>query len=159
MSTGPSVVAPLTIEREPPDQPALRALFAQADAYYAALYPAESNHLLDVAALLRPEVAFYVARREGRVLGFGAVVAQAADWAEIKRMWVDPKARGQGVGRLVLERLEAHARQAGIRVLRLETGVDQPAALGLYRASGFTERPPFGAYLADPTSLFFEKNL
>jgi putative acetyltransferase len=149
----------VTIAVESPDQPVLRALFAEADAYYAALYPAESNHLLDVAALLRPAVTFYVARGDGRVLGFGAVVAQDGGWAEIKRMYVDPAARGQGIGRRLLARLEDHARQAGLWVLRLETGVDQPAALSLYRAHGFRERGPFGAYAADPTSLYFEKAL
>lgn len=150
----------LDLRLESPDQPELRLLFAEADRYYAALYPAESNHLLDVAALLRPEVAFYVARRAGRVVGYGALVAQdAGSWGEIKRMYVDPQTRGQGIGRRVLEALEAHARGAGIALLRLETGIAQPAALSLYRASGFRERGPFGAYTDDPTSRFFEKTL
>lgn len=151
----------LVIRRESPDQPELRALFAESDAFYAKLYPAESNHLLDVAALMRPEVTFYVARRDGKILGFGALVAQAADWGEIKRMYVDPQARGLGVGRRVLEALEDHARGAGIPLLRLETGNDpaQAAALSLYRSSGFRERGPFGPYTAHPTSRFFEKTL
>jgi putative acetyltransferase len=148
-----------TIRIENPDQPALRALLTEADAFYGTLYPAEHNHLLDVASLQAPSVAFYVARIDGHVAGFGAVVAQDEGWAEIKRMYVDPARRGQGVGRLILTALEDHARRAGTRRLRLEAGISQPAALSLYRATGFRPRGPLGAYTANETSLFFEKTL
>jgi putative acetyltransferase len=147
------------IQIEDPDQPALRAMLADGDALYGALYPAEENHLLDIAALRLPSVAFHVARIASRIAGFGAVVAQPDGWAEIKRMYVDPALRGQGVGRLLLEALEGHARQAGISVLRLETGIKQPAALSLYRAAGFMPRGPFGVYVANGSSLFLEKTL
>jgi putative acetyltransferase len=46
-----------------------------------------------------------------------------------------------------------------VRVVRLETGVRQPAALALYRSHGYVERGPFGSYAADPLSTFFEKRL
>jgi putative acetyltransferase len=147
------------IQIEDPDQPALHALLTEADAFYGALYPPEHNHLLDVASLQAPGVAFHVARIAGRIAGFGAVVAQDDGWAEIKRMYVDPALRGQGIGRLILEALEDHARRAGVRRLRLETGARQPAALSLYRAAGFQPRGPFGAYAENGTSLFFEKIL
>ncbi|MEJ0067924.1 MAG: GNAT family N-acetyltransferase [Pseudomonadota bacterium] len=148
-----------TIRIEDPDQPALRAMLAEADAFYNALYPPEHNHLLDIAALQRSGVAFHVARIDGRIAGFGAVILQPGDWAEIRRMYVAPGSRGQGIGRRLLETLEAYARTARIRVLRLETGTRQPAALSLYRAAGFTPRGPFGAYAANGSSLFLEKTL
>jgi putative acetyltransferase len=148
-----------TIQIEDPDQPALRALLAEADAFYGALYPPEHNHLLDVASLQAPDVAFHVARIDERIVGFGAVISQDGGWAEIKRMYVDPVRRGQGLGRLILEALEDYARRAGIRRLRLETGIKQPAALSLYRAAGFQPRGPFGGYAANETSRFFEKTL
>jgi putative acetyltransferase len=147
-----------TIALENPDQPALRAMLIEADALYAALYPPEHNHLLDVEALRRPAVAFYVARLADAAVGCGALVAEDG-WGEIKRMYVDPARRGLGIGRLILEALEDHARRAGIRLLRLETGVKQPAALSLYRAAGFMPRGPFGAYRENASSLFFEKTL
>lgn len=149
----------LTLAIEPPDQPDVHAMLAAADALYASLYPPEENFLLDVAALAGPGVAFYVARRAGAAIGCGAVVAQTRDWAEVKRMYVDPARRGEGIGRAILAALEAHARRDGIRMLRLETGIRQPAALSLYRAAGFTPRGPFGAYAGNTTSLFFEKAL
>jgi len=148
-----------TIAIEDPDQPELRALLADSDAWYATLYPPEHNHLLDIGSLQAPGAAFYVARLDGRVAGFGAVVAQPGGWAEIKRMYVDPAQRGRGIGRVVLAALEAHARRAGITTLRLETGIRQPAALTLYRSAGFRPRGPFGDYAENGTSLFFEKRL
>lgn len=148
-----------TIAIEDPDQPALRVMMAAADAHYFSLYPAERNYLLDVAALQRPGIAFYVARVAGEARGFGALVPQAGDWAEIKRMYVDPAARGRGLGTLILGALEAHARRIGVRTLRLETGIKQPAAIALYRAAGFRNRDAFGDYAADPISVFLEKTL
>ncbi|MGD0490364.1 MAG: GNAT family N-acetyltransferase [Steroidobacteraceae bacterium] len=144
---------------ENPDQAEVAALLEASDAYMAALYPAESNHLLDIASLQRPEVAFFVARVDGRALGCGAVVSSGEGWAEIKRMFVSPAARGMKLGRRLLLEIEAIAYQRGERLLRLETGAKQPEALALYRSAGFVEIGPFGSYRPDPLSLFMEKPL
>jgi ribosomal protein S18 acetylase RimI-like enzyme len=58
-------------------------------------------------------------------------------------MWVDPRARGLGVGRRLLAELERHARESGVTTLRLETNRALQEAIGLYRAAGFTEVAPF----------------
>jgi putative acetyltransferase len=145
------------IGAEPADRPQVRSLLAQSDAYMGALYPAESNHLVDVAALCAPNVRFLVARLGGEVVGTGALVLGAPGEAEIKRMFVVPSARGLKIGRQVLDALEATARAEGVRVIRLETGVRQPEALRLYRSGGYVERGPFGSYRPDPLSAFFEK--
>lgn len=147
------------IDAENPDQPEVLALLAASDAYMASLYPAESNHLLDVAALQRPEVTFLVARLEGRALGCGALVDSGEGWAEIKRMFVSREARGLKLGRRLLGELEAVAVRRGVRLLRLETGAQQPEALALYRSAGFVEIGPFGSYRPDPLSLFMEKRV
>ena len=63
------------IGAEDPRQPELLAMLADSDRYYAALYPAESNHLLDASTLAGPEVTFLVARMLDRIAGFGAIVA------------------------------------------------------------------------------------
>jgi len=151
---------PHAVAVEDPDQPDIRAKLAEADAFYASLYPAEFNYLLDIGSLKAPGVTFLVARAaEGGLLGFGAVVMQEDGWAEIKRMYVDPAARGQGVGRAVLTALEAHARAQGAWRARLETGNKQPPALGLYRAFGYVECGPFGGYADDPVSIFMAREL
>jgi putative acetyltransferase len=147
------------IAAEPADQPEVHALLAQSDAYMARLYPAESNHLVDAATLMKPNVRFFVVRRDGRAIGCGALVLAADGSAEIKRMFVVPEERGRGIGRRILTQLEEAARAEGATLMRLETGIHRPEAIGLYRAAGFVEIGPFGSYVADPLSLFMEKRL
>lgn len=150
----------IEITAEHPDQPEIHALLAASNAYMASLYPAESNHMVDLQALSRPEVDFIVARADGRAVGCGAIVkSTAGGWAEIKRMFVSPEARGQQIGRQLLRRLEQLAQQGGLTALRLETGIKQPEALSLYRSAGFLEIGPFGDYGPDPLSVFMEKRM
>jgi putative acetyltransferase len=147
----------LALER--PDQTDVIRLIAASHAYSASLYPAESNHGLGIEALLEPEVSFLVARRDSLAVGCGALVADADGEAELKSMWVDPACRGQRIGQLLLERLERLAVERCAHTLRLETGVSQPEALGLYRKAGFVETGPFGSYRPDPLSVFMMKRL
>lgn len=146
------------IRLENPDQPEVLALLSASDTYHAALYPAESNHLVDLASLQSAETSFYVARVDGAVRGIGAILRQDG-YAEIKRMFVDPKARGLKLGTRLLAALEADARTVGLKCLRLETGTQQLEAVALYEAAGFRKIGPFGAYRPDPNSLFMEKTL
>lgn len=156
MSVQPSDV---TLEIESPRQADVEGLLVALDAYQAALYPAESNHFLDVEALAAPTVRFFVARRGGQALGCGALRIDAAGYGELKRMFVRPEARGLRLGRRILDRIEEEARRERLRCLRLETGIHQPEALGLYRAAGYEERDAFGEYKPDPLSVFMEKSL
>ncbi|CAN7556233.1 GNAT family N-acetyltransferase [Massilia sp. LjRoot122] len=149
----------MIINAESPDQPEVRAMLEQLDAYCASLYPAESNHLMDIASLLQDGVLFLVARDvEGRAAGCAALVRREG-YGEIKRMFVDPMRRGGGTGRQLLEQLMMFARMSGLQVLRLETGIHQPEAIGLYERAGFVRCAPFGDYQPDPLSLFMEKSL
>jgi putative acetyltransferase len=136
-----------------------RRLIEELDAYLTGLYPSESNHLLPVEALREPNVVFLVARIDGQVAGCGAFVNHEGEYAEIKRMYVMPEFRGLQLGRRMLEELEARARSSGLQVARLETGVAQPEALGLYERAGYQRRGPFGSYPEDPLCVFMEKSL
>jgi putative acetyltransferase len=151
----------LMIAQESPDQPDVVALLDASDQYHAALYPSESNHLVGIEGLMTPKSRFLVARgSDGQALGCGAILLRGdagTETAELKRMWVDPAARGSGLGRRLLDALQAAAIQEGATVIRLETGISQPEAIGLYRAAGFSECGPFGNYVADPLSIFMEK--
>jgi putative acetyltransferase len=144
---------------ESPRQPEVAELVRELDAYLTGLYPAESNHLLTLDELSAPEVRFFVARRGGEALGCGALRIDAAGYGEVKRMFVRPRARGLDLGRRILARLEEEARREGLAWVRLETGVRQAEALGLYRRSGYVERDAFGPYRPDPLSVFMEKAL
>jgi putative acetyltransferase len=154
MTPTPDVIIAL----ESPRQDDVRRLVAALDALMASLYPADSNHLLDIETLGKPDIRFFVARRGGEALGCGALRV-AADYGEIKRMFVRPEARGLKLGRRILHTLEEQARREHLAFLRLETGISQPPAIALYRAAGFIERGPFGDYAPDPLSLFMEKRL
>ena len=81
------------------------------------------------------------------------------EYAEVKRMYVRPAFRGRRIGRLILDHLVEHARQHGLTVIRLETGIHQREAIALYEARGFRKIPPFGPYRDDPVSLCYELRL
>ena len=134
-------------------------MLARLDAYCAALYPAESNHLMDIASLLQGDVLFLVARDvDGCAVGCAALVNRAG-YGEVKRMFVDEQRRGLGTGSKLLEHLVMFAKMSGLGVLRLETGIHQPEAIALYERAGFLRCAPFGEYREDPLSLFMEKRL
>jgi len=149
---------PNTITRESPESPDARRLIGELDAILTPLYPAESRHGYSVEKLVHEGVHFFVLRAEGNPAACGGI--QFCDgWGEVKRMYVRPSLRGRGLGRAILAHLETRAREAGCRVLRLETGIHQPEAIGLYQSMGFKRVPPFPPYRDDPLSLFFEKRL
>lgn len=144
-----------------PGDPQAAALIARSDAYMSALYPAESNHFDGIETLRQPNVRFVGAWQAGRMVGCGAVkrLPGPPAYGEIKRVFVAEDCRGQGISRRIMAVLEQTLSDAGIGLARLETGIHQPEAIGLYRALGYRERAPFGAYRPDPLSLFMEKRL
>jgi putative acetyltransferase len=147
----------LAIRQEPPDQPDVMRLIEALDAHSTTLYPPESNHLLDIAALSDPAVVFLVIRDGSEAVGCGAMLRDPRGFGEVKRMYVRPDRRGRGIGRRVLAEIEMIARASGLPMLRLETGIHNTEALALYRRAGFVECAPFGDYLPDPLSVFMEK--
>lgn len=149
----------LSIARESPRQDDVIALIRQSDALMQSLYPAESNHLIEIEQLAAAHVYVLVARDGGRARGCGAFVLGADGRAEMKRVFVDPAARGKGVARAIMEALEREASRLGVTLMQLETGIKQPEAIALYRKLGYADRGPFGSYRPDPLSLFMEKRL
>jgi putative acetyltransferase len=144
---------------EDPSQPEIIMLLRDGEEHSAKLHRAESNHRMPLSALRASNVRFLVVRdADGRAVGTGALALNGA-WAELKRMWVIPEARGRGLSKIILAALEAQAGSEGVRTLRLETGVENHAALGLYGRAGFARRDPFGDYRADPLSVFMQKDL
>jgi putative acetyltransferase len=136
----------------------VRQLIEQLDNYQNALYPAESNHLMPLAELRQSNVVFLTARLDGKVVGCGAFVNHG-EYAEIKRMFVLPEARGLKIGRRLLDELEGRALAAGLQLARLETGIAQAEALLLYERAGYRRTRPFGGYPEDPLCVFMEKRL
>lgn len=147
----------MDIKLESPNQPEVVALIDLLDAYQLSLYPPESVYALDMNSLLQPNVLFAVARNaDGAAVACGAIVVTPV-YGEVKRMFVHPAARGQGVAQRLLAMLEAEALQRGCRQFMLETGPSQPEAIGLYERLGYRVRGPYGDYRDDPLSVFMEK--
>lgn len=150
----------MKIQLEPANQPEVVALIDALDAYQKPLYPPESHHGIDLAALSQPNVLFAVARDavDGTAVACGAVVV-AEGWGEMKRMFVRPEHRGQGLARGLIVFLEAQSRARGCQRLMLETGVLQHEAIALYQRMGFSRCGPFADYADDPLSVFMQKTL
>jgi putative acetyltransferase len=150
---------PVTISAEQPDTPDARALIAELDAYLIPLYPPASHHGYPVEKLIAEGVEFFVARQEQEPAGCGGIQSIGLEYGEIKRMYVRPEFRGQGLGRAMMEHLENYAARRGLKILRLETGILQAEAIGLYEQEGYMRIEPFGEYLPDPLSYFYEKRI
>jgi len=154
-------VPDLRVALAPTPTGAVRLLIGELEDVLSAEYPPENRHGLPLEAIFQPHVRFFVATLGGSPVGCGGV-ALFEGFAEVKRMYVRPAVRGQGVARAILARLEAETRAANLPVLRLETGDKQTDALRLYYRYGFTDCPPFGDYASLPphaisASIFLEK--
>ena len=104
--------------------------------------------------------AFVVAWRDGEALGCGAIrPTEDSKTVEIKRMFVLKKARGSGVSRKILDKLEELAADYDYERIILETGTLQTAAIGLYESSGYALMECYGKYVDNPISLCYEKKL
>jgi putative acetyltransferase len=118
----------VTLTSAPTD--AVRGLITELEDILSAEYPPENRHGLPLEAIFQAHVRFFVATLDGVPAGCGGV-ALFDGFTEVKRMYVRPAARGQGVARAILARLEAETRAANLPVLRLETGEKQTDALRL----------------------------
>src|SRR5437868_149199 len=151
----------VAIEQLSGPTPDAAALIAELDGVLGAVYEPEQRHGLSIEQVFGPHVRFFVARLDGEAVGCGAV-ALFEGYAEVKRMYTRESARGRGVGKALLARIEQEARTANRPILRLETGTLQAAAIRLYEGAGFRSCNAFGPYaeLAPhriATSLFYEK--
>jgi putative acetyltransferase len=167
-SRGPDA---LEITVEPLTSEVASALIAALNTELSGQYPepGATHFTLDADDVAPGNGAFVVARWFGRPVGCGAlrnlrdpalVRELGAHVGELKRMYVAPEARGQGVGWKLLDRLEAEARAFGLTRLVLETGTRQTQALALYRRAGYAEIPAYGEYVASPgTSVCMAKAL
>jgi len=118
--------------------------------------PPENAHALDHDGLLDPDVTLFSCRRDGALLAIGALKHLDSTHCELKSMHTARTARGQGIGRALLDRLIEVARERGYRRVSLETGTMQEfaPARSLYASAGFVDCDPFGAYRGSPYNAF-----
>jgi GNAT superfamily N-acetyltransferase len=122
--------------------------------------PGATHFSLTSSQVQAGDGAVIVAYLDAVAVGCGAVRRLDEATAELKRMYVDPAARGRGIGRELVAALEREARMLGITKVVLETGTRLAPAIRLYEAMGYARIPLFGEYLSSPnTSLCFGKSL
>jgi putative acetyltransferase len=129
----------ITIERVIRATPEVHDLIAELNDVLGTAYEAHQRHGLSIEQLFQPHVRFFLARLDGIAVGCGGV-AMFDDYAEVKRMYTRPAARGRGIAKALLQRIEDEARRAGKSVLRLETGIHQQEAVGLYQRMEFSAK-------------------
>ena len=148
----------VTVVPGDPRDPAAAALLKASHALMESLFPSEANHYLGIDALLAPEIRFYVAYDGEQMVGTGALAVKDG-YGELKSMFVDPDARGKGVGEALVTQLVVRAKLERLPMLKLETGSLLHAAHRMYERAGFTRCGPFGDYEDGEYSVFMEKAL
>lgn len=147
--------ATVTLRAVPADDPvALRLVSAMADELTlrygdGGLSPASPEQFLAPGAFLLAEL-------DGVAVGCAGLRPDGRGSAEVKRMYVDPAARGRGVARVLLRALVEHGRGHGLHRLELETGTAQPEAIALYESEGWRPVAAFGHYKDDPRTRCYE---
>ena len=145
----------LVITEGDPREPDIQVLLNNHLSCAAEHSPPEDVHALVTEGLLSPAVTFFSARRDGVLLGVGAIKEIEPSHGEIKSMHTSQSARGQGIGRAMLEHLLDVARERGYGRVSLETGTMEAfaPARALYLDSGFVECAPFSGYWDSPYSV------
>jgi DNA-binding MarR family transcriptional regulator/GNAT superfamily N-acetyltransferase len=135
------------VAAEPPDSAdaslCLNAYFQELAARFESGFDADADESAHVADMTPPSGLFVIARLDGDAVGCGGFKRVGEATAEIKRVWTAPSARGLGVARRMLRALEAAAREAGVKTLRLDTNRALIEAHALYRSEGYREIPRF----------------
>jgi putative acetyltransferase len=146
---------------EPFDTPDVTALCAAQQEEMRGRYGgvADIGPTREASMFVEPDGVFVVIRDGVRAIACGGICRFDDTRAELKRMYVVPEARGQGLGRRVLVELEEHARALGYAGIVLETGDRQPESVGLYVSAGFERMPCYPPYSERALSLCFQKQL
>jgi ribosomal protein S18 acetylase RimI-like enzyme len=154
------------IETNGYDHPDSKKLIDAVQREYVIRYGGEDVTPVAPSEFQPPNGLFLVGYLDGRAVASGGWRVHDGDElglrdgdAEIKRMYIVPEARGKGLARQMLAKLENTAALAGRKRMVLETGTRQPEAIGLYTSSGYTEMAKFGSYRDDPLSRCFAKDL
>ena len=142
-----------------PAMPEAANLISALDGDLRERYPGSPIHGIEPVEFRAIGGVFLIGKLDGVCVACGAIRPLSDGAAELKRMFVGREQRGQGFGRAMLAALEKIATRRGFQTIRLETGVNQPEAIGLYVSMGYHRIPCFGEYISDHRSRCFEKAL
>jgi putative acetyltransferase len=146
---------------EDPSSDEVRLVLDRHLRFATSVTPPSGVFALDVSGLQDPSVTVFGARRDGELLGIGAIKMLPEGLAELKSMHTLEASRGQGVGKALVERLIAEARARGCSTLKLETGTMDAfgPARSLYSRCGFLPCEQFGEYVGSSTSACMSMDL
>jgi putative acetyltransferase len=149
----------VTISVESPLQDDVRSLIAELNATLLELTPPEFVFHMTAEQMAEPDTTVFIAREGGQAVACGALKRHADGIGEVKRMYTRPSHRGRKIGAMIVEKVEALAREQGFERLVLETGDRHPAAWTVYERAGFTRCGAVLDYPDSKWSVFYEKNL
>ena len=146
--------------------PRVQALVTEVQDYYVQIYGGPDDSPVDPTEFAEPRGRFLLGLVDGSAVAMGGWrlrpeldAAIGGRCAEVKRMFVSPTQRRQGLARRLLAALEDSAGAAGVEVLALETGTMQPEAIALYESQGYQPTIRFGHYADSGLSRYFAKRL
>ncbi len=137
----------------------LMALITRLDDEMLEKYPQDGIFGVDFSDPKVSRMLFVVAYLGDAPVGCGGIRPLDDETVELKRFFVDKTFRNKGIASKVLTYLETKAREKGCTVIKLETGPEQPEAIGLYKKFGYIEIPAYGEYVGCEYSVCFEKKL
>lgn len=149
----------IAVAVESPLQDDVRDLVAALNATLLELTPPEFVFHMTVEQMAEPATTVFIARDGGNAVGCGALKRHEDGIGEVKRMYTRPSHRGRRIGAEIVARIEAMAREEGLKRLVLETGDRHPAAWAVYERAGFTRCGPVLDYPDSKWSVFYEKVL
>lgn len=150
----------ISIKRTTPDDPSVKTLIQKLDKELWERYPTEQA-FFDNFNKLPSDARVVIAFNDEKAVGCGAFkpMTTPEKAVEIKRMYVDSEMRGRAIGVLILENLEAWAKEEGFKLSLLETGNNQPEAIRLYEKVGYYWIENYEPYIGVESSICFEKKL
>ena len=153
----PEAILIETDPRAPAAVACLTAYYGELSRRFAQGFDVDLSRDPQADEMIRPRGVFLLAEVGSAALGCVGLKTLAPGVGEVKRLWVAPQARGLGLARRLMQRLEDSARELGLSTLRLDTNSALPEAAALYRATGWAE---IARYNDDPyPDMFFEKAL
>src|SRR3712207_9376838 len=144
---------PVALRAVPYDDPLARELVGRVQQEYVTRYGGPDEAVVDQAEFEPPAGLFLVAEVDGVPAGCGGWRVHTPGVAEVKRVYVAPEFRRQGLAQLLMAALEDSAAAAGARSVVLNSGSRQPEALALYVALGYTSAPGHGVHAGPPGAV------
>lgn len=134
--------------------------FAVTEAYYSRIVGGESKRGAFIPFNASAEISDVVlACCDGAAVGCAGLKKYSATDAEVKRLWVEPDFRGQGIASALMDRIEEKARQAGYLRLILQTRPIMPDAVALYEGRGYAPIPNYPPYDRLEGAVCYAKSL